>query len=79
MLFSEKKTASQVRKERIAREHAELTERLSCIRAGFDMAEEQELIDALIFEENAVLSRLAALYKSARADGVTLEVFEIKK
>jgi hypothetical protein len=40
------------------------------------MATDDELIDALIYEENAVLSRLALLYKQAKEQGITLEVYE---
>lgn len=56
-----------------------LVERLSDIRAAFDMAQDDDTIDALIYEENAVLCRLAALYKQARAEGISLEIYERRK
>lgn len=58
---------------------SELTNRLEDIRACFDMAEDNDAIDALIYEENAVLSRLALLYRQAREEGISLEHFEREK
>lgn len=64
---------------RLAREYSELTERLSAIRTNFDFAEDSESIDALIFEENAALARLSALYSKARTEGIRLEVYDLQK
>lgn len=55
---------------------SELTERLGDIRACFDLAEDNDAIDALIYEENAVLCRLAQLYRQAKEEGISLEHFE---
>lgn len=66
-------------KLRLAREYSELTERLSSIRSNFDFAEDDEAIDALIYEENAVLARLSALYRKARAQGAKLELYDLQK
>ena len=63
----------------LAREYTELTERLSSIRANFDFVEDNESIDALIFEENAALARLSALYSKARAEGMKLEIYDLQK
>lgn len=58
------------------RRSARLVERLADIRGAFNMVQDDDTIDALIYEENAVLCRLAALYKQARAEGITLEIYE---
>ncbi|MDE7194524.1 MAG: hypothetical protein K2O14_11190 [Oscillospiraceae bacterium] len=55
---------------------SELTERLSDIRDRFDMAEDNDAIDALIYEENAVLCHLAQIYRQAKEEGLSLEHFE---
>ncbi len=53
----------------LASEYAQLCERLEQCRASFDLVTEAELIDALIYEENAILSRMAALNKQAKESG----------
>lgn len=58
---------------------SELTSRLTDIRACFDMAEDSDTIDALIYEENAVLCHLAQLYRQAREEGISLEHYEREK
>ena len=73
-----KPTAQQLRQQRISQEYSELTQRLGQIRTNFGFADEPDVIDALIYEENATLSRLAQLYKEARASGVALEIYELK-
>ncbi len=67
------------KREEFERRCSELTNRLGDIRACFDMTEDNDAIDALIFEENAVMSRLALLYKQAREEGISLEHFEREK
>lgn len=69
-------TAEQIR---LSQAHTELTQKLMDIRANFDFATRPEDIDALIYEENAVLSRLASLYAQARADGICLQPYDMKK
>lgn len=64
------------KRELFERRCSELTERLGDIRACFDMAEDNDAIDALIYEENAVLCHLAQLYKQAKEEGISLEHFE---
>lgn len=78
-LFRKKREQSSPEQLRLAKEYYELTERLASIRANFDFAEENEAIDALIYEENAVLARLSALYKKAKASGARLELYELEK
>lgn len=63
-------------REAVRKSYAQLLDRLGDIRSRFDMAVEEDVIDALIYEENAVLCRLAQLYKQARAEGITLEHYE---
>ncbi len=65
--------------QRQAEVYAELTQQLAAIRANFDFAEDDNSIDALIYEENAVLARLAQLNKTARAAGTRCEPFLQKK
>jgi len=72
----EQLTAEQIK---LSQAHAELTQKLSDIRTNFDFATRPEDIDALIYEENATLSRLASLYAQAKADGISLQPFDIKK
>lgn len=77
-MLSLKKKLSPYKREqqRFSREYARLTERLTDIRSDFDQVTDEDVIDALIYEENAVLSRLAQLYKDARAAGISLDVHE---
>ena len=64
------------RTQDLIREYEELSERLEQIRTCFDLADEDSLIDALIYEENAVQCRLAALNQKARKMGAHVEHFE---
>lgn len=78
-LFKKKnKVLPSPEKTCLAREYSELTERLSAIRANFDFAEDDCAIDALIFEENAVLARLSAMYREARESGIQLEPYDLQ-
>ena len=62
-----------------ARECSALTERLADIRCNFDAVTDPPEIDALIFEENAVLCRLEQLYREARTEGISVEIYERRK
>ena len=55
------------------REYDDLKDRLDSIRANYDNVSDEPSIDALIYEENAVLCRLSALYRRARENGIRLE------
>ncbi len=79
MLFCRRESAQERRQQKLAEQYTELTERLAEIRANFDFTENEELIDALIYEENALIARLSALYKEAKAAGSRLEIYELKK
>ncbi|MBQ8171302.1 MAG: DUF2508 family protein [Oscillospiraceae bacterium] len=78
-LFKKHLTPTELQHRRLAMEYTELTERLQQIRDNFDFVTDHDSIDALIYEENAVLSRLAYLYKQAKLSGTSLEIYEIKK
>lgn len=69
-------TPEQRRRQELIREYEELSERLEQIRTCFDLADEESAIDALIYEENAVQCRLAALNRKAREMGAHVEHFE---
>ena len=73
------KAPADSRREELERRCTGLTEQLNDIRSAFDMSPDDDTTDALIYEENAVLARLAALYKQAREEGVTLEPFERRR
>lgn len=76
-----KKGASEEnpQRESFERRCTELTERLNDIRAAFNFASDEQTIDAMIYEENAVICLLEQLYKEARAEGITLEPHERRK
>jgi len=71
-----KKPVVDHRKNEFLLQYTEFTERLSTIRANYDMVTDESTIDALIYEENAVLSKLSGLYRQAREQGITLEPYE---
>ena len=63
----------QERTQKFLQEYTELSDRLQTIRTNYDHVSEDDEIDALIYEENAVLTRLSALYRRARAAGIHVE------
>lgn len=76
LTFTKKPTPYRREQQRISQEYSQLTERLTDIRSDFDQVTDSDVIDALIYEENAVLARLSQLYKDARAGGITLDIHE---
>lgn len=78
-LLKKSLTPTELKHRRLANEYTELTEKLQQIRDNFDFVTDDDTIDALIYEENAVLAKLAALYKQAKQSGDSLEIYEIKK
>lgn len=66
-------TPDELRAAEIMKEYSLLTDKLAQIRANFDFVSEDSEIDALIYEENAVLCRLSALYRKAREMGVHVD------
>ncbi|MGN0700198.1 MAG: DUF2508 family protein [Oscillospiraceae bacterium] len=78
-LFFRKKQEHNSSAAELSQSLTELTERLYDIRSAFDLSTDEAVIQALIFEENAVQCRLSALYKKARAEGIKLEFYERKQ
>ena len=71
--------AKNPRLEEFEKRCTELTERLKDIRAAFNYVSDEQAIDAMIYEENAVICLLEQLYKEARAEGISLEIHERRK
>lgn len=80
-LFRFKKRANPLdeRREAVRKEYSELLEKLSYIRRNFYFAEDEACVDALIFEENAVVKRLEKLLCEAKESGLSIEFYEIAK
>lgn len=60
----------------IARRIEALTEQLEDVRANFDIVTDERVIDALIYEENALLCRIESLHREARERGIIVQPFE---
>ena len=78
-LTKKESSPEEERRKAFAREYTELSERLNDIRNNFDAVTDPPTIDALIFEENAVLCRLEQLYREARAEGISVQIYERRK
>ena len=76
LLNRRSQSPDKLREAELIQEYSRLTDRLEQIRTNFDFVSDNAEIDALIYEENAVLCRLTALYKQARAEGITLDIFD---
>ena len=57
----------------------ELTEELEDIRSSFNYATEPGVIESLIYAEKSVTCMLEQLIRSAREEGITIELHERKK
>ncbi len=77
--FKKPISPEEKRLDMLRKTYTELIERLNDIHTMFDFATDSAIIDALIFEENAVLSRLEQIYKDARAEGLALPVYSGEK
>ena len=66
-------------RETLVKNYAQLIGRLREIRSNYDFVSEKAAIDALIYEENAVLSKLEALFSDAKERGINLEYYEFAK
>lgn len=71
-----RESPDKLRERELMLEYVRLTERLEQIRANYDFVSESSEIDALIYEENAVLCRLSALLQKAKETGVHIEFHE---
>lgn len=72
-LLNRRPSADKLRERELMREYSALMDRLSQVRTSFDFADSDEEIDALIYEENAVLCRLRAVYQQARDMGLRVD------
>lgn len=64
------------RREFYAEQCAELTEQLNNIRSNFDYVTDSQAIDSLIYAENSVISLIEQLIRSARDEGITIQMHE---
>lgn len=67
---------SDPEREDIAKRIGALTEQLNDVRANFDIVTDERIIDALIYEENALLCRIEMLHHEARERGITVQPYE---
>lgn len=74
--LKKKENPEEKRRAMFEKRYTELVRRLWDIRSTFEMTDDVKMIDALIYEENAVLCHLEALYKEARAAGISLGIYE---
>ena len=72
-LLNRRPATDKRRETELLQEYSRLTDRLEQIRTTYDFVSEDAEIDALIFEENAVLRRMAALLQRARDMGVHVD------
>lgn len=80
VIFPKKEpSAESERREYYKKRSEELTEQLNDIRTNYDFVTEPGAIDALIFAENSVTCQLEQLYRSARAEGISIQLHERKK
>ncbi len=77
--FKAEKTPRNKREVLLEKTYIELLRQLDDVRTMFDFATDSSMIDALIFEENALLCRLEQIYKDARAEGISLEAYGNRK
>lgn len=63
-------------KEMICKEITDLEEKLENIRSCFEIAVDDDIIEALIYEENGVMSRLSQVRKKARDRKISANFFE---
>lgn len=67
---------SENERDDIARRIGALTEQLEDVRANFDLVTDERAIDALIYEENALICRIESLHHEARERGISVQPFE---
>lgn len=75
--FTRRRTSpDEYRRQEFIEEYNALSERLHQIRSNYDFVSEDAEIDALIYEENAVLCRLSSMYSRAREMGIHIDFQE---
>lgn len=67
---------SENEREELAKRIGVLTEQLDDVRANFDIVTDERTIDALIYEENALLCRIESLRHEARERGFVIQPYE---
>ena len=67
---------SQNERDDLAKRIGALTEQLEDVRANFDIVTDERVIDALIYEENALICRIESLHREARERGLSVQPFE---
>lgn len=79
-MFTKSTKRSELLSERechdLAERITELTDRLCDVHANFDIVTDECAIDALIYEENALLCRIEALHHEARERGISIQPFQ---
>ena len=67
---------SENERDDLAKRIGLLTEQLEDVRANFDIVTDERAIDALIYEENALICRIESLHREARERGLSVQPFE---
>lgn len=75
-LFAKSELLDDSEREDIAKRITALTEQLDDVRANFDFVTDERTIDALIYEENALICRIESVHREARERGITVQPFE---
>lgn len=75
-LFAKSELLDDSEREDIAKRISALTEQLDDVRANFDFVTDERTIDALIYEENALICRIESVHREARERGITVQPFE---
>ena len=75
-LAKTRKTKADYERESYIRDYYGLLRQLSDIRRNFDFIEDEPAIEAIIYEENAVVCRLEHLIRMAKKEHITLPVEE---
>lgn len=76
-IFSFRRKAESMRERdmRFRRDIERVMLRLDVVRNQFDYVDDEDLIEALIYEENGLMSRYRYLIKYAKANNICLPAF----
>lgn len=67
---------SDTERDDIAKRISQLTDQLDDVRANFDFVTDERAIDALIYEENALICRIESLHREARERRIHVQPHE---
>lgn len=67
---------SDMERDDIAKRINQLTEQLEDVRANFNIVTDERAIDALIYEENALICRIESLHREARENRIRVQPHE---